>query len=108
MAATPVRDRRGPHIKGGPRQTGPTIAAVLCTWAVAEPLYVRVARSPEPEPVIRQSCPRQYRRGLCMRADEQERGLFHAFRLLACEIFRKRIFRHWSPLRTWIPYMLQL
>ena len=89
MAAAPVGNRGGARIEGGPRQARPTIAFVFCTWAVPESLYVRVARSPEPEPVFRQACPRQYRRGLCSRVDEQERGLFQAFGLFASHIFRK-------------------
>jgi hypothetical protein len=89
MAATLVGGGGGAGIKGGPRQTGSTIALVLCTWAVAEPLYVRVARTPEPERVFRNPGACQHCGGICPRADDQGRGLFQDFRLFACEIFRR-------------------
>ena len=79
MAATP--EGRGGHIDGDPRQTGPTIAIVIVTPAVAMPFDVRVARISKPKAVIRQfhSCPAQHRRGLFPCANDQERGLFQYF-----------------------------
>src|SRR5947209_6714252 len=99
MAATSVR-RGGARILGGPRQTGPAVARVIVTPAGAASRYVYRARTPEPAPVIRYPFARQHRPGLFPRADDQERGLFQGFRLFARETFRRRIFRHLSPLET--------
>lgn len=43
----------GGRIEGSLRQTWPTIARVIVARAVAVRLYVRVARVPEPKPIIR-------------------------------------------------------
>lgn len=96
MAA--ASEGRGGDIDGDPRPAWLAITRVIVTWAVAMPLYVRVARIPEPEPVIRQgyACPHQDRRGLFSCIDDQERGLFQGLRLFVRKFFRRRVFRHLS------------
>src|ERR1051325_11860276 len=100
MAAASHWMRSGARIVRGPRQTRATIAFVVATRAPAEPLDVRGAWRPKPEPIFRQSyaCPRQHRRGLLPRADDEHGGLFQSLRLFGAEPFRRRILRHVSQI----------
>lgn len=79
------------RVDGDKLFTRPAVALVIATWALAEPLYVRGARIPEPAiRVIRYNpCALQHRLGFFLRADDQEGGLFHGLRLFVREIFRK-------------------
>ena len=80
------------RVDGDQPFTRPAVALVITTWALAERLYVRGARTPEP--VIRyvfKFCAPQTRLGFFLRfflrADDQEGGLFQGFRLFVREIF---------------------
>lgn len=96
MAA--ASEGRGADIDGDPPPAGLTITHVIVTRAVAVPLYMGVARVPEPEPIVRQgyACPQQDRRSIFLCIDDQERGLLQRFSLFARKFFRRRVFRHLS------------